>query len=433
MDYFRHELAVVETSSVGPRTRVWAFAHILPGARVGADCNICDHVFIENDVVVGDRVTIKSGVQLWDGVRLEDDVFVGPNATFTNDPFPRSRQRPERFLETRVRPGASIGANATILPGLIIGERAMVGAGCVVTRNVPANAIVVGNPARIVGYVDAGSGRAALRPTAAPDIAVSGPFAAPGMPSGGTPRSASRAPSGRASSSPSGTGERAAPGAGSRGPGGGARGEAGGAAAAATTSAAGRPGAPAPVGGGALGEAAGVGATTAAVGGGRGTAASAAAAHGDAAIPEEPGAFPTPVRGVTLHRLKRVDDLRGALVVGEIAREVPFEVRRFFTVFDVASEEIRGEHAHRELHQFLVCLRGRVHLMVDDGASRAQFVLDSPTLGVHVPPMVWGSQYRYSPDALLLVLASDRYRPEDYIRDYGEFLAAAGAAGAPRR
>jgi acetyltransferase-like isoleucine patch superfamily enzyme len=285
-------------------------------------------VLIENDVVVGDRVTIKSGVQLWDGVRLEDDVFVGPNATFTNDPFPRSKQYPERFLETVVRRGASIGANATILPGLTIGERAMVGAGCVVTRNVPANAIVVGNPARIVGYVDAAT-HASMRPN---------------VPGGET--------------------------------------------------------AEAPTGGAMAG------------------------------LTESP--VVGTVRGVALHRLKRVDDLRGALVAGEIEREVPFEVRRFFVVFDVANEEIRGEHAHRTLHQFLVCLRGRIHLMVDDGQARAEFVLDSPTLGVHLPPMVWGSQFRYSPDAILLVLASDFYRPEDYIRDYREFLEAVGADDRPR-
>lgn len=133
---------------------MWAFAHILPGALIGSDCNVCDGVFVENDVVLGDRVTLKCGTQLWDGVRLEDDVFVGPNATFTNDPFPRSRVHNRPLLRTVVRRGASIGANATILPGLVVGERAMVGAGSVVTRDVPAGAIVVGNPARVVGHVD---------------------------------------------------------------------------------------------------------------------------------------------------------------------------------------------------------------------------------------------------------------------------------------
>ncbi|HUQ84651.1 MAG TPA: WxcM-like domain-containing protein [Gemmatimonadaceae bacterium] len=147
--YFAHPQSLVESPNIGEGTRVWAFAHILPGAKVGRDCNICDHVFIENDVVVGDRVTVKCGVQLWDGVALEDDVFVGPNATFTNDLFPRSRQRPEQFARTTVRAGASIGANATLLPGIEIGRGAMVGAGAVVTRDVPPGVVVTGNPARI--------------------------------------------------------------------------------------------------------------------------------------------------------------------------------------------------------------------------------------------------------------------------------------------
>jgi UDP-GlcNAc3NAcA epimerase len=151
--YFRHPQALVEPGvQIGERTKVWAFTHILPGAKIGADCNICDHVFIENDVLVGKRVTIKCGVQLWDGLRVEDDVFIGPNATFTNDIFPRSKQYPEKFLLTHIRAGASVGANATILAGVTIGEKAMVGAGAVVTKDVPAFAIVVGNPARIIRY-----------------------------------------------------------------------------------------------------------------------------------------------------------------------------------------------------------------------------------------------------------------------------------------
>src|SRR4051812_13398076 len=152
-DFFVHPQALCESTAIGKNTRVWAFAHVLPLARIGEDCNICDHVFIENDVVIGDRVTVKCGVQLWDGIRLADDVFVGPNATFTNDRFPRSKAYPSKFSQTIVSKGASIGANATILPGLRIGAGAMVGAGTVVTRDVPPNAIVVGNPGRITGYV----------------------------------------------------------------------------------------------------------------------------------------------------------------------------------------------------------------------------------------------------------------------------------------
>src|SRR4051812_38198505 len=151
-EVFVHPQGLCESAEVGAGTRVWAFAHVLEGARVGAECNICDGVFVEGGAVVGDRVTVKCGVQLWDGVELEDDVFVGPNATFTNDPMPRSRRWLESYPRTVVRAGASIGANATILPGIEIGRGAMVGAGAVVTRSVPPHAIVVGNPARIHGY-----------------------------------------------------------------------------------------------------------------------------------------------------------------------------------------------------------------------------------------------------------------------------------------
>ncbi len=152
---FIHSHALVEApDNIGIGTRVWAFSHILPGASIGNDCNICDHVFIENDVVVGDRVTVKCGVQLWDGLRIESDVFIGPNATFTNDRFPRSKVYPQAFPVTQLQRGASIGANATILPGLTIGQHAMVAAGAVVTKDVPAHALVAGNPARILRYLD---------------------------------------------------------------------------------------------------------------------------------------------------------------------------------------------------------------------------------------------------------------------------------------
>lgn len=308
-DVYVHPHGLCESTNVGPRTRVWAFAHVLPGARIGADCNVCDHVFVENDVIVGDRVTLKCGVQLWDGVRIEDDVFVGPNATFTNDPFPRSRQRPERFAVTVVRAGASIGANATILPGLTIGARAMVGAGAVVVRSVPPLAIVVGNPARIVGYVDTSAAEPA--PMAAPSLAVS---------------------------------------------------------------------------------------------------------H-------------TTVRGVNLHALTVARDMRGSLAVAEFERTVPFPVQRSFFVFDVPSRETRGAHAHRRCHQFLVCLRGSCAIVADDGRRRQEFVLDSPALGLHLPPLVWGIQYRYSPDAVLAVFASEHYDPDDYIRDYDEFMRLVASSG----
>lgn len=147
---FIHPSSDVQTKQIGEGTRVWQYVVILPGAVIGCDGNICSHCFIENQVVIGDRVTVKCGVQLWDGVTLEDDVFVGPNATFTNDLQPRSRNADAKLLPTLVKKGASIGANATILPGLTIGEGAMVGAGSVVTKDVPPHTLVVGNPARIV-------------------------------------------------------------------------------------------------------------------------------------------------------------------------------------------------------------------------------------------------------------------------------------------
>lgn len=151
-----HELADVQTSDIGAGTRIWQFCVVLAGAKLGKNCNVCAHVFIENDVVVGDNVTIKCGVQLWDGLRVGDDVFIGPNATFTNDRFPRSRVYPESFPQTRIMDGASIGANATILPGITIGQGAMVAAGAVVTRDVPPHALVAGNPARVMRYLKGG-------------------------------------------------------------------------------------------------------------------------------------------------------------------------------------------------------------------------------------------------------------------------------------
>jgi UDP-2-acetamido-3-amino-2,3-dideoxy-glucuronate N-acetyltransferase len=289
-DFYQHPSALVESETIGARTRIWAFAHVLPGARIGEDCNICDGVFVEGKAVVGDRVTVKCGVQLWDGVELEDDVFVGPNVTFTNDRFPRSRVYPDAFLQTRVCRGASLGANATILPGLTIGRRAMVGAGAVVTKNVPAHAIVVGTPASITGYVDAPK----PEPRPAPD-----------------------------------------------------------------------------------------------------------AGDGPPAV----GVEPSSVAGVALHRLPLFGDLRGDLSVGEFEKDIPFKPQRYFLVFDVANAKVRGEHAHRMCQQFL------------------EFRLEHPRLGLHLPPLVWGVQYKFTPDAALLVFASHPYDPADYIRDYDEFLA----------
>ena len=146
-----HPLADVQAFHIGEGTRIWQYVIVLPGAQIGSDCNICSHCFIENDVVIGDRVTIKNGVQLWDGLRIDDDVFIGPNVSFTNDRYPRSGNVAFVAIPTLIGNGASLGAGAVVLPGLRIGENAMVAAGAVVTKDVPAGKLVMGNPARIVG------------------------------------------------------------------------------------------------------------------------------------------------------------------------------------------------------------------------------------------------------------------------------------------
>lgn len=257
--------------------------------------------------MVGDRVTVKCGVQLWDGLRIADDVFIGPNVTFSNDKVPRSRERPAEFLQTHIEAGASIGAGATILPGIQIGRNAMVGAGAVVTRSVPPNAIVVGNPARITGYVDSAGDRIQ------------------------------------------------------------------------------------------------------------------ASQDGERTFESVPVSGPA-----VIHQLPRISDMRGNLSVGEFERSVPFDAKRYFLVFDVPSVETRGEHAHKACHQFLVCVRGSVNVVADDGRDRQEYVLDRPEKGLHLPPMVWGIQYKYSPDAVLLVFASHYYDADDYIRDYEQFRHLAG-------
>lgn len=301
-----HGRADVQTESIGQGTRIWQYCVILQGAVVGANCNICAHVLIENDVVIGDDVTVKSGVQLWDGLRIGDGVFIGPNATFANDRFPRSKQYPEQFSRTEVGAGASIGANATILPGISIGAGAMVGAGAVVTKNVPPNAIVVGNPGVITGYV--------------------------------------------------------------------------------------------------------------------GTGAQAGASPVVQSVVSDDGKRVLGVGDCALHSLPQVSDMRGNLAVAEYDKHLPFVPQRCFWVFDVPSREVRGEHAHKSLHEFVVCLRGSVHFVLDDSKSRSEVILDKPNVGLYIPPCVWRVHYKYSPDAILLAFASDVYQPDDYIRNYEEFV-----------
>ena len=150
-----HPLSDVQSESIGQGTKVWQFVVILKGAVIGSNCNICANTLIENDVVVGDNVTVKSGVYIWDGTTIEDNVFIGPCVTFTNDKFPRSKVYSESYPNIIIKKNASIGANATILPGIVIGENSMVGAGAVVTKDVPDNMIVVGNPAKILKKIGA--------------------------------------------------------------------------------------------------------------------------------------------------------------------------------------------------------------------------------------------------------------------------------------
>ena len=154
-DVFVHSHGLCESDDVGPRTRIWAFAHVMKNAKIGSDCNIGGGAFIESGAVLGNGVTVKNNVLVWDKVIVEDKVFLGPNAVFTNDMNPRAafKKAPESFLATHVREGASIGANATIVCGVDIGESAFVGAGSVVIRDVPAHALVAGNPARRIGWM----------------------------------------------------------------------------------------------------------------------------------------------------------------------------------------------------------------------------------------------------------------------------------------
>ena len=312
-EFWSHPSALCESESVGAGTRLWAFCHVLPHARIGRDCNIGDGAFVENDVVLGDRVTVKNGVHLWDGIRIGDDVVIGPNATFADARFVRADE-PRSSATTVVEDGSVLGANCTIMSGVRIGRRAVVRAGAVVARDVPANAIVTGDPARIVGYVDASE--IGIAPTV-----------------------------------------------------------------------------------------------------------------DDATVPVDASA----VRGVTIHRMRLIHDMRGDLSVGEFDRDIPFDVARYFIVFNVPSADVRGEHAHRECKQFLLCVKGSCSVVVDDGRNRAEFELHEPNVGLLLPPMIWATQYKFSPETVLLVFASHHYDPDDYIRDFDQFLREIGVAppGAP--
>ena len=298
-----HPLADVQSTHVGMGTQIAQFVAVSDGARIGADCKIAPHCFIEAGTVVGNRATICSGVQIPNGLRVGDDVFIGTNVSFAQGELATDSSESGSLSKTTVESGAAIGTGAVIYAGVTIGRNAQIIAGAVVTRSVPPNAVVVGNPAHIVGYV----GAVATQKT------------------------------------------------------------------------------------------------------------SVSTKKNDERITE------TRVNGVALYQMPRIADMRGSLSVGEFEDTVPFAVKRYFLVFDVPSLETRGEHAHRECHQFLICVRGSCSVVADDGQQRQEFQLDRPDLGLHLPPMVWGIQYKYSADAIVLVFASHHYDNADYIRDYSEF------------
>lgn len=269
-------------------------AEIDAAASVGGGCVIGPYARIGPGVSLGDGCSVAAFAYLSGAVRVECGAAIGPHVCIVAG----------EGKSIVIHQGARIGAQATVAGGFTIGDHAVVEPGAVVNKNVPANAIVAGNPARIVGYV-ATAARLESSPTELPGTTCT----------------------------------------------------------------------------------------------------------------------ETSVRGVRLYTLPMVEDLRGNLTFGEAARHVPFDIKRYFLTFSVDSEEARGEHAHRRCEQFLVAVAGRVHLLADDGANRQEFVLDSPTRAVYLPPMVWGVQSRFSAGAVLLVLCSDYYDPADYIRDYGEFAA----------
>lgn len=302
--------ALVETTTLGDAARIGPFSHLHAGVTVGARCAVGDHVVIDEGAILGDDVVIECGVRIGRGVRLEREVHVGSNTTLCDDRLPRAGA-PAKSAPTLIHERAVVGAQVTVLPGRTIGRGATVGAGAVVTRDVPDFAIVAGSPARITGY----------------NVDLDAPISA---------------------------------------------------------------------------------------------------------VPSvQPGAHAAFKRvvGPSIVSLPHFADLRGSIAVGQVGQALPFAPRRFFTVYDVANEHVRGEHAHRECHQLIVCVHGRIAVVVDDGASREQVVLDHPSRALHVPPMIWAVQYGHSPGAVLVVMASHDYDAADYIRDYAEFLDLKRAGG----
>jgi dTDP-4-dehydrorhamnose 3,5-epimerase-like enzyme len=258
-----------------------------------------ENVFVHAGAFIDPTVTIDGFTQIWSGMIVSSGVTIGPGVVFLKSETKTSN--------TRILENVKIGGGAIIGADITLGQGAVIEAGSLVLQSIPANAIVGGNPARILGYTA----------TVGPDIESS---VMPQLKAGQKITSV------------------------------------------------------------------GVG-------------------------------------NVTLHKFKLVKDVRGDLSVGEFSREIPFDPKRYFLVFNVPSEKTRGEHAHHKCHQFLICVKGSCAVVVDDGKSRCEVLLDSPDTGIYLPPKTWGIQYKYSIDAVLLVFTSDYYEAEDYIRDYDEFLS----------
>jgi len=288
-------MADVAAPSIHPSTFVSHTACVEPGARLGM------RVTIERGAEIGDGAQVGDGVHIGADVRVGTDVRIGPHAVILG-----TDDAPPGAARTELRHGVRVGASATLVAGLLVEANAVVRPGSVVTRSVPAGAIVEGNPATITGYVDMTTG------SHGPVVAM--------VPDGRT------------------------------------------------------------------------------------------------------GTEQTAVKGVTVHHFPIIPDLRGNLTVGEFERQIPFVPLRYFMVFGVPSREIRGEHAHLQCHQFLICIRGSCAVVADDGQRRVEVVLDSPNRGLYLPPMTWGVQYKYTPDAMLLVFASHHYDANDYVRDHSAFL-----------
>ena len=293
MSFDQHLTAEVDPGCrIGNGTTIGSHSIVKAEVCIGENTRIGDRTILTGPVEIRNRVVVDTESYIAGDCRIEDGAQIGPRVCLNARPGQRIQVREE----------AIIGAQVTISATVTIGNRAVVEAGAVVTKDVPATAIVAGNPAKITGYVLTSS-PAAIQP--------------------------------RENSLETKT---------------------------------------------------------------------------------------TAVKGVKVHQLPKIEDLRGNLSFGEAQRQVPFEVKRYFLTFDVVNEEVRGEHAHRTLEQFLICVHGRLHLLADDGQNREEFVLDQPDVGLYLPRMTWGVQYRFSPGAVLLALCSDYYDPTDYIRDYAEFI-----------